>query len=146
MYSIAVDATDIPLSLISEFFHVAFTKKKFLESTLELPQQFSIQMMQYSCNYLLFPGDFHHYAVICSRCHKPITPDAFLQYTLESASIAILWHLGIVTDTTDSSYIPVMFPDHETVIQSRDIFSKFEDKFHVLCENKVFVRQENERK
>ena len=30
LYSIAVDATDIPLSLISEFFHVAFTKKNSL--------------------------------------------------------------------------------------------------------------------
>jgi hypothetical protein len=143
LYSIAVDATDIPLSLFSEFFHAAFTKKKFLESMLELLQQFSIRMMQYSCNYLLFPGDFHHYAVMCSRCRKHITPHAYLHDTLESASIAILWHLGIVTNSIDSCYIPVMFPDHETfIIQSRDIFSDFEVDFHVLCENNVLLDKE----
>jgi hypothetical protein len=41
---IALDATQIPLSIFTNLFHQRFEKHSMLESTLEILQQFYIEM------------------------------------------------------------------------------------------------------
>jgi hypothetical protein len=62
---IALSATQIPLSLFTNLFHQRFEKHSMLESTLEIVQQFYIQMETEPHDFLLFPGDYSLYALRC---------------------------------------------------------------------------------
>jgi hypothetical protein len=55
--NIALSATQIPLSIFTKLFHMRFEKHSLLESTLEILQQFYIQMETEPHDFLLFPGD-----------------------------------------------------------------------------------------
>ncbi len=55
---IALSATQIPLSIFTNLFHQRFEKHSMLESTLELLQQFYIQMETEPHDFLLFPGEY----------------------------------------------------------------------------------------
>jgi len=70
---IAKEATKIPLAIFTNLFHYRFKKKSYLESTLELLQQFYIQLNNLSIEYCLFVGDLHKYCLHCTRCHRAIT-------------------------------------------------------------------------
>ncbi len=65
---IAVFATQIPLFIFTNLFHQRFEKHSMLESTLELLQQFYIQMETEPDDFLLFPGDLSLYTLRCIRC------------------------------------------------------------------------------
>ena len=59
-------ATVIPLSLFASVIHERFKKHKFLESSLELIQQFTLQLQCEPEEYSLFPGDGAFYKLVCS--------------------------------------------------------------------------------
>jgi hypothetical protein len=53
-------ATQIPLSIFTNLFHQRFEKHSMLESTLEILQQFYIQMESEPDDLYNFPGDLSH--------------------------------------------------------------------------------------
>jgi hypothetical protein len=55
--AIGLSATQIPLSIFTNLFHKSFEKNSMLESTLEILQQFYIQMETEPHDFLLFPRD-----------------------------------------------------------------------------------------
>jgi hypothetical protein len=65
---IALFATQIPLSIFTNLFHQRFEKHSMLESTLEILQQFYIQIETEPDDFHLFPGDLSTYTSMCIRC------------------------------------------------------------------------------
>jgi hypothetical protein len=60
---IALFATQIPLSIFTHLFHQRFEKHSMLESTLEILQQFYIQMESEPHEFSVYPGDLSTYAL-----------------------------------------------------------------------------------
>jgi hypothetical protein len=67
---IAVFVTQISLSIFTNLIHKRFENHSMLESMLEILQQFYIQMVTETEDFLLFPGDLSLYNV--KNCHKQI--------------------------------------------------------------------------
>jgi hypothetical protein len=65
---IAVFATQIPLSIFTNLFHQRFEKHSMLESTLEILQQFYVQMEREPDDFQFFPGELSLYTLRCIRC------------------------------------------------------------------------------
>jgi len=65
LLEIAVSATTIPLSIFTNLFHQRFSKHDFLESTLEILQQFYIKMHSDQKHYCIIPGDLCKYTLKC---------------------------------------------------------------------------------
>jgi hypothetical protein len=64
---IALFATQIPLSIFTHLFHQRFEKHSMLESTLEIIQQFYIQMESEPDDLYIFPGDLSTYTLWCKK-------------------------------------------------------------------------------
>jgi hypothetical protein len=60
----------IPFSIFTSMFHQRFLDHRFLESTLELLQQFYLQVESIALDYKGFPGDQSKFTLICLRCGK----------------------------------------------------------------------------
>ncbi len=60
----------IPFSFFTSMFHQCFTEHRFLESTLELLQQFYLQVESIALDYKAFSGDQSKFSLICLRCGK----------------------------------------------------------------------------
>ncbi len=60
---IALFATQIPLSIFTNLLQQMFEKHSMLESTLEILQQFYIQMESEPDEFAVFPGDHTRYGV-----------------------------------------------------------------------------------
>jgi hypothetical protein len=58
--------------------HQRFMEHRFLESTLELLQQFYIQVESIAQDYKVFPGDQLTFSLKCFCCGKKITPTEML--------------------------------------------------------------------
>ncbi len=101
IFVIAKEATKIPLAIFTDLFHHRFKKKPYLESTLELLQQFYIKLADHSNHFCIFVGDLHKYCLHCTRCHCAITRPDFICQILEIAPMAMLWHLGMASDICD---------------------------------------------
>ncbi len=89
-------ATVILLSFFASVIHEHFKKHKFLESSLELIQQFTLQLQCELEEYSLFPGDGAFYKLVCSRCGKAVSASELLGTTMFHAPSAILNHLNIL--------------------------------------------------
>jgi hypothetical protein len=89
---IAVSATSIPLSIFTNLFHQRFSNHVFLEATLEILQQFSIQMNSEHEKYCVIPGDLCKYTLKCVQCDASITTPGTIGETLYHAPSAILSH------------------------------------------------------
>ncbi len=63
-----------------------------LESTLEILQQFYIQMETESIDFQLFPGDLSTYMLRCIRCGQHVTLHGSIGETLFHAPAAMLYH------------------------------------------------------
>jgi hypothetical protein len=50
-----------------------FGKLKFLESTLELIQQFKLQMISSSDEFTIFCGDCSKFSLMCTQCGKYVS-------------------------------------------------------------------------
>ncbi len=90
--AIALSATQIPLSIFTHLFHKRFEKHSMLESTLEILQQFYIQMEIEPDEFHYFPGDSSLYTLRCIRCCKPVTVAGSIGRTLLHAPTAMLYH------------------------------------------------------
>jgi hypothetical protein len=70
---IALIATWIPLSVFTNLFHQRFEKHSMLESTLEILQQFYIQVETQSDEFHLFAGDLSTYTLRFKKCGQCVT-------------------------------------------------------------------------
>ncbi len=75
---IAKEATKFSLAIFTDLFHYCFKRKPYLESTLELLQQFYIKLVDHSINFSIFVDDLHTYCLYCTRCHRAITKPDFI--------------------------------------------------------------------
>jgi hypothetical protein len=57
VWECARKVTIIPFSFFASMFHQRFPEHRFLESTLELLQQFYLQVKSIALDYKVFPGD-----------------------------------------------------------------------------------------
>jgi hypothetical protein len=65
---IALFATQIPLSIFTNLFHQRFEKHSMFKLTLEILQQFYIQIETKSDESHLFAGDLSTQTLLCERC------------------------------------------------------------------------------
>ncbi len=70
---IALDATQLPISIFTNSFHQRFEKHSMLKSTFEILQQFYIQMETEPDDFHHFPGDRSTYTLRCIRCGQRVT-------------------------------------------------------------------------
>jgi hypothetical protein len=128
---IAVSATTIPLTIFTNLFHQRFSKHHYLESTLEMLQQFDIKMHSDHNYYCLLPGDLCKYTLKCVRCHASITTPGTIGETLYHAPSAILRHFEMIDHqdypTTpprafNLSHVPVLFSGMDTYVKGQASF------------------------
>jgi hypothetical protein len=93
---IALDATQIPLSILTNLFHQRFEKHSMLESVLEILQQFYIHMESEPDDLYLFPGDLSTYTLRCERCGHCVTLHGSIGETLFHAPAALLYPWNII--------------------------------------------------
>jgi hypothetical protein len=121
---IAKEATKIPLAIFTDLFHHRFKTKIYLESTLELLQQFYIKLVNHSETFRIWVGDLHKYCLHCTRCHRAITRPDYIHCIMEIAPMAMLWHMGMASDVSDYCHCPLILPYREAMFYS---CSQFED-------------------
>jgi len=119
-----MEATKIPLVIFTDLFHHRFKKKLYLESMLELLQQFYIKLVDHSNHFCIFVGDLHKYCLHCTRCHCAITRPDYIQCIMEIAPVAMLWHLGIASDVDDFHQCPVILVCPEVMDYSWSFFEQ----------------------
>jgi hypothetical protein len=93
---IALFATQIPLSIFTNLFHQRFEKHSMLESTLEILQQFHIQVETQSEEFHLFVGDLSTYTLQCKRCGQHVTHHGSIGKNLYHAPTAMLCHWNMI--------------------------------------------------
>jgi hypothetical protein len=76
VWEFASRATIISFSIFVSMFHQHFREHRFLESTLELLEQFylPVESIAHDYNYKVFPGDQLKFCLKCLCCGKIITP------------------------------------------------------------------------
>ncbi len=126
----AREATIVPFSVFSNLFHQSFTRHRFLESTLEILQQFYIAIEKCDKHYHLFPGDQYRYSVKCMRCHKCVLSTTLgINETLLNAPSAFYvteYPLDTWCWLGSSFNIPSSFVHINWILQSfKNIFWKF---------------------
>ncbi len=124
---IALPETQTPLSIFTNLFHKRFQKHSMLESTLEILQQFYIQMETESHDFLLFPGDSSLYTLRFMRSHKPVTVAGLIGETLLHAPTAMLYHWNIIQFHNDQNHrelmlTPLLFTSYENYLRSSKSF------------------------
>jgi hypothetical protein len=67
-----------------------------LESTLEIIQQFYIQMETEPHEFAIFPGDLSTYTLWCIRCGQRVTLAGSIGETLLHAPTAMLCHWNMI--------------------------------------------------
>ncbi len=120
---IALSATQIPLSIFTNIFYKRFQKHSMLESTLEILQQFYIQMETEPHDFLIFPEDSSLYTLRCMRCCKPVTVAGLIGETLLHAPTAMLYHWNIIQfhneqHNRELMLTPLLFTSYENYSQS----------------------------
>ncbi len=74
VWEFASKATIIPLSIVTSMFHQRFMEHRFLESSMELLQQFYLPVESITHDYKVFPGVQLKFCLKCLCCGKKITP------------------------------------------------------------------------
>ncbi len=146
----AREATIVPLLVFSNLFHQRFSWHRFLESTLEILQQFYIAVEKCDKQYHLFPGDQYRYSVKCMRCHKRVSSTTLgIGETLLNAPSAMLRHWNILW-THDADWevpltsLPLLFTSTESYEASKISFKnsldRMDDVLHYpyFCSDKRF--------
>ncbi len=70
VWRFASKVTIIPFSIFTSMFHPRFTEHRFLESTLELIQQFYLQTESIAHDYKVFTGNQSKFCLKCLRCEE----------------------------------------------------------------------------
>jgi hypothetical protein len=102
---------------------------RFLESTLELLQQFYLQVESIARDCKVFHGDQSKFSLKCLCCGKKITPTESIGKLLFIAPMAIYHHLKILSSippVNDSCLIfknmPVLFTSKKHCSASKTLF------------------------
>jgi hypothetical protein len=124
---IALFATQIPLSIFTNLFKQRFEKYPMLESTLEILQQFYIQMETESDEFHLFAGDLSTYTLQCIRCGQCVTHNGSIGETLFHAPTAMLYHWNMIEPNDEQIYresylMPLLFASYENYVRSSNSF------------------------
>jgi hypothetical protein len=97
-----------------------------LDSTLEILQQFYIQMETEPHDFC-FPGDYSLYTLRCMRCHQPVTFVGSIGETLLDAPTAILYHWNMIQSHDEQNHrelmlTPLLFTSYDNYLQSSKSF------------------------
>ncbi len=138
VFDIALGATKIPFSIFTDLFNHRFKKKPYLESTLEILQQFYIELTDYIPRYCQYIGDCHLYCVKCSRCHLPVTSPQLIYNTPLEAPIAMLYHWGFNIQDESYEHNPVLF---SSKVVYKDQLNMFTDNMALYFQD--FPKNEN---
>ncbi len=127
MACIALLATQIPLSIFTNLFHQRFEKHFMLESTLEILQQFYIQVETQSEEFHLFGRDLSTYTLGCKRCGQHVTHHGSIGETLFHAPTAMLYHWNMIEPHDEQIHrelilMPLLFASNENYVQSLNSF------------------------
>jgi hypothetical protein len=127
--SIALFATQIPLSIFTNLFHQRFEKHSMLESMLEILQQFYIQMETQSDEFYLFGGDLFTYMLQCMRCGQRVTLHGSIGETLFHAPTVMLYHWNMIEPHDEQIHrelmlMPLLFTSYESYVQSSKSFQE----------------------
>jgi hypothetical protein len=129
VWGFATTATIIPFSIFTSMFHQCFKKYRFLESTLELIQQFYLQTDSIAQDYKLFSGDLLKFYLKCLRCEKRITPFEILGKILFMAQMAISHHLKILLSVSVVNDSPMIFKNMPVLFTMARNYSASEESF-----------------
>ena len=118
--------TTIPLNLFTNLCVKRFPKHSFLESTLEILQQFEIKLESHEEYFYLVMGDCSKYSINCVRCKKRITACGSIAQTLFHAPIAMLHHLGMIAnfealDESGLKAMPLLFTGLDVLQDQRSL-------------------------
>jgi hypothetical protein len=92
VWECARKVTITTFSIFMSMCHQRFTEHRFLESTLELLQQFYLQVESIAHDYKVLPGDQSKFSLKCLRCGKKI----LLQNRLGNFYSWHPWLFGII--------------------------------------------------
>jgi hypothetical protein len=146
----AREATIVPFSVFFNLFHQRFNRHRFLESTLEILQQFYIATEKCDKQYRLFPGVQYQYSVKCMRRHNCVSSTTLgIGETLLNAPSAMLHHWNILWThdaewKVPSTSLPLLFTSTESYDASKtsfkDSLDRTDDVLHYpyFCSNKQF--------
>ncbi len=145
---IALFATQIPRSIFTNVFHQRFEYHSMLESTLEILQQFYIQMKSEPDKFAIFPGDLSTYTLRCIRCGQPFTLAGSIRETLLHAPTAMLYHWNMIESHKEQNHretmlMPLLFTSYDYYIQSSKSFQEGLNWMEGLkiCKNLTKYRQ-----
>ncbi len=118
---VALLATQIPLSIFKNLFHQRFEKYSMLESTLEILQQFYIQVETQFEEFHLFGGDLSTYTLQCKRCGQHVTHCGSIGEILYHAPTAMLYHWNMAEPHDEqihreSMLMPLLFTFYENYV------------------------------
>jgi hypothetical protein len=107
----ANEATALPLSIFTNLFHQRFPNHRFLESTLELLQQFYIAIEECVDNYKMFPGNQYLHSIKCMICHNVSSKNQGIAELVLNVPTAILQHFEFLDVHDDNLDVqPMSFP------------------------------------
>jgi hypothetical protein len=118
---IALLATHIPLSIFTNLFHQRFEKHSMLESTMEILQQFYIQVETQSEEFHLFGGDLSTYTLQCKICGQCVTHHGLFGEILYHAPTAMLCHWNMVEPHDEQVHrelmlMPLLFTSYDNYV------------------------------
>jgi hypothetical protein len=141
----AVGTTTIPLSLFTNLCVKRFPKHSFLESTLEILQQFEIKLESHEEFFFLIMGLCSKYSINCVRCKERITAHGSIAETLFHAPIAMLHYLRMIAnfeviDESGLKAMPLLFTSLDSFTRSKKSFeesvgNKIDDELATKCLN-----------
>ena len=118
---IALLTTQIPLSIFTNLFHQRFEKNSMLESTLEILQQFYIQMESEPHEISICPGDLSTYTLRCKRCGQRVTLHGSIGDTQFHVPAAMSYHWNMIEPHDEqihreSILMPFLFASYENYV------------------------------
>ncbi len=129
LWEFARKTSIIPSSIFTSMLHQRFTEHRYLESMLELLQQFYIQVESIAQDYKEFLGDQLTFSLKCFHCGKTITPTETLANLLFMAPMAICHHLKMLPSVSlvnEPTFLfrnmPVLFTSIENYFPSKSSF------------------------
>jgi hypothetical protein len=100
-----------------------------LESTLEILQQFYIQMESKPHEFSIYPGDLSTYTLRCVRCGQPVTLAGSIGDTLLHSATAMLYHWNMIQSHDKQNHrelmlMPLLFTSYDNYLRSLKSFQE----------------------
>jgi hypothetical protein len=100
-----------------------------LESTLEILQQFYIQMESEPHEFSIYPGDLPTYTLRCISCGQPVALAGSIGETLVHAPAAMSYHWNMIQshynqNDRESMLMPLLFTSYDNYLQSSKSFQE----------------------